>query len=359
MTPRAFDRSGQVVRVSAVIVAVGVAIALTRYFNAILSPLVAATFLLLLIDGLSDAARRLAPRAPGWVRSGLAGAIILAAFALLGVAMALQAPAFAIRIQSLGPRLNEILIQYGALVGLRARSIDQLLSGINVWSIIRGMFDAARGVVSYSVLVVIYLGFLVASRATVGHKLASLYDDTQENSARRVFASVRNAVQQYMKLQTVKAAITALVAFLVLSLIGVNDAVFVAFAVFLAVYVPIVGPAFGVALPTLLALAQFDDLGRAAIAFGVMEVTVFVNGNVVMPKLQSDSLNVDPLLVLMSLGFWGLILGAPGVVLSTPLTVAAMALAAEFPGTRWLAVLLSKDGTPVPPQRPGKAPHGH
>ena len=75
--------------------------------------------------------------------------------------------------------------------------------------------------------------------------------------------------------------------------------------------------------------------------------SVFIIDNVVMPKLQSDELNIDPLLVLISIGFWGAILGAPGVLLSTPLTVTVMAIAAEFESTRWLAILLSRDGHPI------------
>jgi predicted PurR-regulated permease PerM len=66
-----------------------------------------------------------------------------------------------------------------------------------------------------------------------------------------------------------------------------------------------------------------------------------------MPKLQGDELNIDPLLVLVSIGFWGLILGPPGILLSTPLTVTVMAVAAEFDGARWLAILISKDGVPI------------
>ena len=68
-----------------------------------------------------------------------------------------------------------------------------------------------------------------------------------------------------------------------------------------------------------------------------------------MPKLQGDRLNVDPVVILLSLEFWGLILGAPGAVLSTPLTVVVMTIAAEFEGTRWLALLLSREGDLPPP----------
>jgi predicted PurR-regulated permease PerM len=70
--------------------------------------------------------------------------------------------------------------------------------------------------------------------------------------------------------------------------------------------------------------------------------------NVVMPKLQGDELNLDPLFILISLGFWAALLGAPGVLLATPLTVTVMAIADEFDATRWVAVLLSRDGRPSP-----------
>jgi len=351
-SPRPAPKSGplddRVVRITLLVVAGGVVIAMLRFFQLILSPLLVATFLLLLIDSLSRAVQRLAPRAPAWARNGIAVVVILAAFILVGGVMTVEAPAFAARIQSLGPRLNALLIEYGAPLGLHATSVDRLFSGVNVWNLVATAFKAARGVVSYGVLVVIYLAFLALSRATFERKIDLLYDtDAHRAAARRVTSSVRRAVQKYVQLQTVKSGITTTVAFTLLSLMGVEDAAFLAFAVFFIVFVPILGPAIGVLLPTVFTLAQFGDIPRAAVVAGIMEFTVFVNGNVIMPKLQSDQLNIDPLLVLLSLGFWGLVFGPPGVLLSTPLTVAVMALAAEFEKTRWVAVLLSKDGHPV------------
>jgi hypothetical protein len=35
------------------------------------------------------------------------------------------------------------------------------------------------------------------------------------------------------------------------------------------------------------------------------------------------------------------------MILSTPLTVVAMAVLAQFDGTRWIAVMLSSDGDPL------------
>jgi predicted PurR-regulated permease PerM len=62
-------------------------------------------------------------------------------------------------------------------------------------------------------------------------------------------------------------------------------------------------------------------------------------------------LNLDPVVVLLSLAFWSILLGATGAFLSTPLTVAAMAILAEFRSTRWLAIVLSSDGNPYPTRK--------
>jgi predicted PurR-regulated permease PerM len=62
--------------------------------------------------------------------------------------------------------------------------------------------------------------------------------------------------------------------------------------------------------------------------------------------MQGDNQNIDPVVVLLSLAFWGKIWGVVGMFLSTPLAVMAMAILAEFRGSRWMAILLSGDGEP-------------
>jgi AI-2 transport protein TqsA len=62
--------------------------------------------------------------------------------------------------------------------------------------------------------------------------------------------------------------------------------------------------------------------------------------------MQGRSLNIDPVVVLLALAFWGAIWGVTGAFLSTPLTVMLMVILAQFSGTRWIAVLLSADGEP-------------
>ena len=129
-------------------------------------------------------------------------------------------------------------------------------------------------------------------------------------------------------------------------LMGVENAVFWAFLIFIASYIPVIGGAVGILAPPVFALIQFESFWPAIILLAVLQAIQFVVGNIILPRMQGDSLNMDPVVVLLSLAFWGVIWGMTGMFLSTPLTVMAMVILAQFDGTRWLAVLLSADGQP-------------
>jgi predicted PurR-regulated permease PerM len=131
-----------------------------------------------------------------------------------------------------------------------------------------------------------------------------------------------------------------------MAIIGLPNAAFWAFLIFVAVFVPVIGGAIGTVLPPLFALVQFPTFWPALFLFIGLEVIMFVVGNVIQPSMQRDSLNIDPVVVLLSLAFWGAIWGIPGMFLSTPLTVTGIIVLSQFEGSRWIAVLLSGDGAP-------------
>jgi predicted PurR-regulated permease PerM len=111
--------------------------------------------------------------------------------------------------------------------------------------------------------------------------------------------------------------------------------------------VPILGAVAGIGLPALFALLQFGDWGHALAVLGGAFAIAFVVGNIFLPRMQGNSLNLDPLIVMVSLAFWGALWGLPGMFLSTPLTVLSMVILAQFDGSRWIAILLSGDGDPL------------
>jgi predicted PurR-regulated permease PerM len=332
-------------RNAGVFLAVAVGGIVVQYLRGILTPLVIALFLLMLIDGFDRAMEERLPSLPAWLRSTLGAALTVGGFAIAVWICAHDAPSFIAQLSVLAPKIDALLAQVSAQLQTPAPQLGDLFRLARSAASLTHVFGAARGFVSEAALVAIYLGFLLVSRQAFGRKIRRMFGSpTTREHAGRVFARVRSASEQYVGLQTFKATMVAATAFVIMRLMGLPDAVFLALIIFLSAYVPIVGGIVAAVAPSLVALGVFDGPFRPLLMFALLGGTIFVIENIALPKLQGDRLNIDPVFVLLSLGFWGALLGPAGALLSTPLTVVVMAVASEFEGARWLAVLLSRDG---------------
>ena len=108
-----------------------------------------------------------------------------------------------------------------------------------------------------------------------------------------------------------------------------------------------------VIFPFLVSLLQFDTLTIPILAFILMQVVQTVMGNVVDPKLMAFSLNLSPLLVLVSLIFWGWLWGIIGMILAVPLTATIKIIFENIEALRPVAVLM---GGPITPKKKKAAP---
>jgi AI-2 transport protein TqsA len=344
---RALTRaSGSVaLRNAAVFIAVMIGVFTIKYFNEILTPLVIAVFLLLLIDGFARFMKAKLPSWPGWVRSTVGVVLIVAGFGTVVGICIRYGKSFVIELLGMQGHIDKLLTQTSERLQLdQPLTLGHLFKG-NVVEAAQSLFGAAGHVAAEALLVVIILGFMLASRRAFGKKADRMFKTPAgREHASRIFDAVRNASEQYVGLQTIKATALAVVGWGIMTAVGLQDALFLAFLIFLAAYVPIIGPLVAAVLPAIFGLAEFDSPVRAIILLVLLGSAIFLIDNVIMPKLQSDRLNLDPVVILLSLGFWGILLGAPGALLSTPLTVVVMAVSSEFEGARWFALLLSKEG---------------
>src|SRR5690606_3098218 len=134
--------------------------------------------------------------------------------------------------------------------------------------------------------------------------------------------------------------------------VGLQNAEFWTLVISIVGLIPVLGGAIAVLAPPLFALVQFESYWPALILLIGLQTLLFVVGTLVQPRMQGDNQNIDPVVVLLALALWGKMWGVPGMFLSTPLAVMAMAILAEFKGSRWMAVLLSGDGEPYAARKP-------
>ncbi len=319
------------------------------WMGAIITPLLLAVFMAVLVDGFARLIQRRARFLPAGAAVIVAILIASVAFTTAALVVADNATMFIGRLADYGPKLDAVMANLAAHVGARApHSVSQVIDQLDPTPYLGSVAQALQGFASSAVLVLIYLGFLLASRHAFERKTVKLFRGREERQeALRVFLHVRDSVERYLWIQTVTGAIIAVSGGILMTIVGLENAFFWAFLIFILNYIPIVGAAVAIVLPTLFALVQFDGYGAALLLFGGLFSITFLIGNIVLPRMQGDSLNMDPLVVLMSLGFWGTLWGLPGMFLSTPLTVLTMVILAQFQGSRWIAVLMSADGNPM------------
>jgi predicted PurR-regulated permease PerM len=342
-------RSSAITRNALVILAV-IATGATMYWLApILTPLALAMFIAVMIDGFARVLHHRLPQVSR--RAALPLAVLISLLLFGGTAYVIfeNATSFAAQMVDYAPRVNGLLVRLAGLVGMEVPpTIEQLLRQLNPSRFLGQVAKGLQNFASNAAFVMVYLGFIIASRHGWERKIVGLYpvrEERQEVVAG--FLRIRDGVEQYLWVQTVTGAMIALVSWIAMVAVGLDNALFWTFLIFIASYIPIIGGVIGVAAPPLMALVQFDTLWQAITLFAVLQtVTLFV-GNVIYPRMQGRSLNIDPVMVLLSLAFWSAIWGVSGAFLSTPLTVMAMVILAQFSGTRWIAILLSENGDPL------------
>ena len=315
----------------------------------ILTPLALAMFLAVMIDGF---ARVLVRRAPGFPRRLALPTAIVLSIVLFGLSVWVVADnsnGFIDQLKAYAPRLNDIIARIAHALGLHMTpTIGDLITQLNPTAYIGAAAQSLQNFGTSAVLVLIYLGFIIASRRGFSRKIVAMFPHhDKRDRAMVLFHRIRDGVEQYLWIQTVTGLIIAVGAWLVMAVLRLDNAFFWAFLIFLASYIPILGGAVGCFLPPLFAVVQFpDSFAPAIILFVALQAIYFVVGNIVLPRMQGDSLNMDPTVILLSLAVWGALWGVPGMFLSTPLTVACMVILAQFDGSRWIAILLSEDGDP-------------
>lgn len=343
--PPTFDGVTRNAVVILAVIATGAALWLLR---GVLTQLALAVFLAVIIDGFARALTERTPGFPKW--AALPTAIVLTILTLIGIVWVIadQGYSFANQLVTYAPRLEKLVASTAHAVGIEnAPSLAELIRRANPSQFAGQIAKSAQSVLSDLFFVLIYLAFIIASRRGFRRKIVAMFPQGQSrDEAVEIFQRIRNGVEQYLWVQTVTGLMIAGGSLIVMWIVGLDNALFWAFLIFLASYIPIIGGFVGIAIPPVFALVQFPTPWPAAIMLGVLWAIQFVVGNVIQPKMQGDSLNIDPVVVLLALAFWGLIWGMPGSFLSTPLTVMAMIILAQFRGSYWIAVLLSANGDP-------------
>jgi predicted PurR-regulated permease PerM len=239
-----------------------------------------------------------------------------------------------------------------ASVGLGDNQLHALLGQADpsqILSSVGSFFGGILGTLSGLVIMLMVLIFFLLATPGLSTKLR--LGSAANNPTLTRFRGLARDLREYVSITTWINLLVGLVNTVFLLLLGVDYALLWGLLSFLMGYIPNVG--FWIALipPLLLALLEFG----AARALIVLVGYVVINGgvqNFLQPRMMGAGLNLSPFVVVLSLFFWGWVLGPMGALLAVPLTMIVKEVFLDaYDDTRGLAELMSAD---TPAKKPAR-----
>lgn len=251
--------------------------------------------------------------------------------------------------RSLSSLSSDLPTYANALDALRDRALQQLVSwGIDLQGVdVSDVLSPGRAV-GFATSILSWLagafgdGFLVFFLATImlAH-FAQLHgpadpDGTGEESFVWRLNAITVDVRPYLQITATTGLAFSVVITIVLYLMDVQYAVVWGVLSFFLNFVPQVGIILSWVPPALIALVS-HGWTRALLVVAAYTLINFVIDNLIKPRFMATGLNISFLAIMLSLLFWGWVLGPAGAILSVPLTLAVRRFAQMFDAETALA----------------------
>jgi len=317
-----------------------VVIAGMRAAQGIIVPFLLAVFITIIAaPGLNWLQRRRVPRVV---------ALLLVVVGILTVGVAVTAllgtsldgfsealPAYQQRLEGEVVSLVDWLAARG--VAVSDRTLLNYLDPGSAMRLVSGLLRGLGNALTNAFLILLTVVFILLEASTFAAKLRDASGEP-EQSLEETYTVLDN-IKRYMTIKTLTSALTGVTVAVGLLIEGVDFAVLWGFFAFLLNFIPNVG-SFIAAVPAVLVAALQLGYGAALVTAGLYLAVNVVVGSILEPRWMGNQLGVSPLVVFLSLVFWGWVFGPVGMFLSVPLTISVQIMLASNPDTRWVAVLL-------------------
>jgi len=175
-------------------------------------------------------------------------------------------------------------------------------------------------IIVYAILVPIMIFFMLFDKETINSWIARFFPKKLELT-RRAYSELNLKIGNYIRCKVIEIMIVWISSFILFFTLGLNYSLLLSFLCGLSVIIPYVGM-IAVTIPIIL-VAYFQwALGSEFwyVIIGHLLIQA-VDGNVVVPILFSDAVNIHPFAILLSILFFGSVWGIWGVFFAIPLAV--------------------------------------
>lgn len=178
----------------------------------------------------------------------------------------------------------------------------------------------------------------------IARKLSKAFKNSSAR-ALETYLNVDFMLASYITVTFYLSILAGVMAFIVLKVVGIEIPALWAVIISILYMIPRVGVILAPMLLLTFGFVQGAEIWQILAASASGALVLFSIHRLIEPRLMKARINVSPLVGIISLVFWTSMWGIIGALASLPLTAIIMIILSENRSTRFLAILLSKDGT--------------
>jgi len=216
-----------------------------------------------------------------------------------------------------------------------------------------GIVNSIFALVTILILTAFMLG---GGRGWINAGLRYLPKDRAERID-RVLGRAAKAVGNYVAGALAQASVAGLLAYLVLSILGVPCAAPLAVIIFFLDLIPLIGATIGAVLVGVVTL--FSDFPTATIVWVIFSIVYQqVENNLIQPQIQRRAVNINPFLVVVAVLFGAALLGILGALVAVPVAASLQIAIREYAEYRGIRPRPGEPPSDPPDDPPVEGPDG-
>jgi len=274
--------------------------------------------------------------------------VLAAAAALFSVLIGASLDDFLRTLPTYQERLKNGMTQLITWANARGVELSRLallnyLDPAKAMGFIANLLSSMGNILANGFLIFLTVVFIMLEVSNLPAKCRSALRDPDTSMMQ--FSSIIEDINRYMEIKTLLSLLTGILVAISLAVIGVDYYLLWGTLAFLLNYIPNIGSVLAAVPAVLVAVLQLGPFAAMSVVLVYVVINIVV-GTILEPRFMGRGLGLSPLVVFLSLVFWGWVLGPVGMLLSVPLTISAKIALHADADSRWIALMLGPGPEP-------------
>lgn len=224
-------------------------------------------------------------------------------------------------------------------------------------TLLQRIFAETWSVLATGAVVVVLIYFLLAQgRQTVLRLAEGLGGRDRGTRLTDILVQIQEEIAAYLRTITLINLGVGAITASVMALLGVPNPGLLGAAATVLNFIPYLGPAITLLLISAISLTTFDQWFRILLPPGFFICFTSLEGNVITPMILGSRLTMNPIMIFLSILFWGWVWGVAGIFLAVPILTVIKIISQDVEWLETVGLILYANDKPKDEPPPKETP---